>query len=178
MPRSSEWSISFNVRFKVLIATSIKMKVFWNIAPCSLVGFRPTFQRCVLPPLSGQWNLTMKEVHTSETSVYSETTRCYIPEGSQLLSFKFFNHGVAGISHLPKRFTYPDNLIRDLIILVLGTVYKLWNISMCSFSILLSLSPSFVLIFSSAFCSQTTSCCVLSLICQTRFHTHTKQTQG
>jgi hypothetical protein len=34
-------------------------------------------------------NLIMDAVHTSETSVYSETTRRYIPEGSNLLGKNF-----------------------------------------------------------------------------------------
>jgi hypothetical protein len=34
---------------------SFRMAIFWNIAPCSLVDNWLMFQRCLLPPSSGQW---------------------------------------------------------------------------------------------------------------------------
>jgi hypothetical protein len=41
------------MRFEVLMETSMKMTVFWNIAPCSLVDTDRHFQRSVLPPPLG-----------------------------------------------------------------------------------------------------------------------------
>jgi hypothetical protein len=32
-------------RFQVLTTASVKIRVFWDVPPCSLVGSRPTFQR-------------------------------------------------------------------------------------------------------------------------------------
>jgi hypothetical protein len=34
------------VRFHVLTVVSMKMTAFWGVAPCSLCGNRPMFQRC------------------------------------------------------------------------------------------------------------------------------------
>jgi hypothetical protein len=56
----------------------LEVRAFWDVAPCSL-GVVPTFQRCVLPPIIA---LMLEAVCTSETSVYSDTTWCYISEGS------------------------------------------------------------------------------------------------
>jgi hypothetical protein len=54
------------------------------------------FQRCVLPPSSGMSGkellkiaLMMETIHTSEASVYNETTRNNIPEGSNRENLKF-----------------------------------------------------------------------------------------
>jgi hypothetical protein len=41
------------VRVQVLTAASMKMTVFWDVAPCSLVEVYPTFLRCLLSPSSG-----------------------------------------------------------------------------------------------------------------------------
>jgi hypothetical protein len=38
------------VRFEVLMVMSMKMAVFWVVAPCR---YLPTFQRSFLPPSSG-----------------------------------------------------------------------------------------------------------------------------
>jgi hypothetical protein len=80
---------TYDVRFHVLTAASMKIRALWAIELCSLVGVYRRIKRCVLPPSSGWWGtiiitLTMEVVHTFETSVYSETTRRYIPEGSHL----------------------------------------------------------------------------------------------
>jgi hypothetical protein len=40
--------------FEVLTAVSMKMAVFWVVAPCSLVEVYTTFQRALLPPSSGR----------------------------------------------------------------------------------------------------------------------------
>jgi hypothetical protein len=70
-----------------------KMRSFSDIAPCSIVGvdrrFRGAhylhYQGCDEgSTLVSFITLMMEAVRTSETSVYSETTRLYIPEGSHL----------------------------------------------------------------------------------------------
>jgi hypothetical protein len=65
----------------------MKLRVFWDVAPFSLVAVQPTFQWCVLSSPSGRRMiaLMMEVVCTSETLVYSnEATRRYIPEDSNL----------------------------------------------------------------------------------------------
>jgi hypothetical protein len=62
--------------FEFLKATSMKMTVFWDIAPCSLGE-------------TERWwiALMMEAVSTSETSVnFSQTTRHIIPEDGHLRS--------------------------------------------------------------------------------------------
>jgi hypothetical protein len=56
----------------------MKIRAFWDVAPCSL-GEDRRFR--------GAYYLHHRpddEVLTSQTSIYSETTRRYIPEGSNL----------------------------------------------------------------------------------------------
>jgi hypothetical protein len=61
--------VSPHVRCQVLTAASIKMRVFWHIAPCSVVGVERRFR--------GAYCL---HHHPDDgASVYSETTRRYIP---------------------------------------------------------------------------------------------------
>jgi hypothetical protein len=50
----------------------MKVRAFWDV-----VWSRPTFQRRFT-------GLMLEAVSTCETSVYSETTRCYMPESSNL----------------------------------------------------------------------------------------------
>jgi hypothetical protein len=65
-----------DMRFQVLIVASMKIRVFWDVAPCNLVGVDQRFRGS-----ASITTLIMEAVHTSETSVYSnETTQCYIPE--------------------------------------------------------------------------------------------------
>jgi hypothetical protein len=74
------------VRFQVLTASSMKFGVFWDIAPCSLVGVDRCF-RGVLPPSSERW---MMAVRTSAISLYfNETARRYIPEDFKLDEIKY-----------------------------------------------------------------------------------------
>jgi hypothetical protein len=71
------------VRFQVLAASSMKMRVFWDIAPCSLAGVDRRFVLAYYILHQGIIALIMDAIRTSETSVYSsETTRRYIPEDS------------------------------------------------------------------------------------------------
>jgi hypothetical protein len=66
------------LRFEVLTAASMKMTVFWDVAPCSLVEVYRCFRAIVL---------MMEAVNTSETSVYfNQTTRSNILEESPSLS--------------------------------------------------------------------------------------------
>jgi hypothetical protein len=63
------------LRFHVLTAASMKIKISWDVGPCSLFGVDRRFIA-----------LMIEAVRTSETSVYSnETMLRYIPEGSNLL---------------------------------------------------------------------------------------------
>jgi hypothetical protein len=60
-----------NVRFQVLTAANMKIIVFWDVAPCSLVEVA----------------LMTEAESTSETSVnFYQTTRLNIPEDSRLLT--------------------------------------------------------------------------------------------
>jgi hypothetical protein len=73
-----------HVRFQVLTVVSMKVSAFWDIAPCSLIE------------VDRRFTLMMEAVHTSEMSVYSETTRQYIPEESNLQHHPdLFNHTVS-----------------------------------------------------------------------------------
>jgi hypothetical protein len=83
------------MRFQVLTVTSMKMTVFWDVAPCSLVETDWMFQRCLLPPLSRWWGwwLTpmMEAVSTSEMSVnFHQITWRSITEDSHLHCYLMF----------------------------------------------------------------------------------------
>jgi hypothetical protein len=63
-----------SVRFQVLTAASMKFKVFWDVAPYSLIGVDRRFI-----------TLMMEAVCTSETLVNSSgIIRGYIPKDSKL----------------------------------------------------------------------------------------------
>jgi hypothetical protein len=59
---------------------SMKMRAFWDIEPCSLVGVYRRFA-----------TLMMEAISTSETLVYfNDSERCYIPENSSVkLGFSY-----------------------------------------------------------------------------------------
>jgi hypothetical protein len=64
------------VRFQVLVATNVRMTVFCDVTPCSVVEIYPTLQRCFLSPSSGcLWTLVS----------FYETACCNIPEDSHLI---------------------------------------------------------------------------------------------
>jgi hypothetical protein len=67
------------VRFQAITAPNVKMRVFWDIVLCSLGDSPP-------PPII---TLMMEAVRTSETSVFSETTRRCIPEDSRVIKVCF-----------------------------------------------------------------------------------------
>jgi hypothetical protein len=63
----------------------MKIRAFWDEAPCSLVEIERRFRGAYCLHLQDDECLTMVAIRTTETSVYSnETTRRYIPEGSNL----------------------------------------------------------------------------------------------
>jgi hypothetical protein len=89
LPDSSSWVIQdarkdymLNwVTFQVLTAASMKFRVFWDVALCSL----DEVERCFRDMHGLVIALMMEEVCTSETSVhFNETTWHYIPEYSKL----------------------------------------------------------------------------------------------
>jgi hypothetical protein len=66
------------VRFEVLTAASMKISVFWDVAPCSLVVCQRFRGACCLH--------RQGDASTSETSVnFYQTTRRNIPEDRHLL---------------------------------------------------------------------------------------------
>jgi hypothetical protein len=62
------------------------MRAFWDVAPCNIIGADRRFRNeyCLVMNNNLFITLMMEVVRTSETSVYSETTRRYIPEGYHL----------------------------------------------------------------------------------------------
>jgi hypothetical protein len=74
------------VGFEVFTAVSMKIAVFWVVAPCSLVEVYQRFRgpRC-LHHQGDEIALMMEAARTSETLVnFYQTTRCYNPEDSNL----------------------------------------------------------------------------------------------
>jgi hypothetical protein len=63
------------MRFQVLTAASMTMRAFWDVAPCSMGEVDRRFRNAYCLKA-----LMIEGVRTSETSVYFETTRRYIPE--------------------------------------------------------------------------------------------------
>jgi hypothetical protein len=71
------------VKFQVLTAASVKIAVFWIVAPCSLVEVCRRFRGvcCLIRPIT----VVMEAADTSETSVnFYRTTRRNNPEDSHL----------------------------------------------------------------------------------------------
>jgi hypothetical protein len=90
------WLFPFQLRFQVLTATNMEIRAFWDISPCSLgVDRRFRGAYCLHRQGDEGWWLALR---TSETSVYSnETTRRYIPEGSNLLPSQLFRFTIHSI---------------------------------------------------------------------------------
>jgi hypothetical protein len=76
--------INVFVRFQVLTLVSMKIRVFWDIASCTLVGVDQCLEVHAASIIMVIITLLIEAECTSETSVCSETTWCYIPEGSNL----------------------------------------------------------------------------------------------
>jgi hypothetical protein len=73
----------FFMRFQVLTVASMKMTVFWDVAPCSLVEVYQCFRGACC--LTHRGALTMEAASASETSVnFYQTTWHNIPEASHL----------------------------------------------------------------------------------------------
>jgi hypothetical protein len=82
MPAKTFLTVLIEVRFEDLTASSLEMRVFWDIAPYSLARVDRRFRRAYIIRA-----MMMEAVRTSETSVYcSETIWRYIPEDSRLQS--------------------------------------------------------------------------------------------
>jgi hypothetical protein len=83
------------MRFQVLTAASMKLKIFWDVLPCSSLNFDRRFRgTCCIHHQA----LMMEAARTSETSVEIQLrTRQYIPEDSELIPeilFLSFNYEV------------------------------------------------------------------------------------
>jgi hypothetical protein len=81
-----ETAIFIYVRFHAVTVTSMKFRVFWDVAPCSHIEvdrrFRGSF--CLRHQGIHAITLMMKAVRTSETSVnFNVTTQRYIPKTLQ-----------------------------------------------------------------------------------------------
>jgi hypothetical protein len=67
---------------EVLIAASLKYRVFWDVASCSHIEVDRLSEERTAAIISA---LMMAAVCSCETSVhFNATTRCYIPEDSKL----------------------------------------------------------------------------------------------
>jgi hypothetical protein len=77
-----------SVRFQVLTTASMKFRVFWDVAPCSLFRTDVSEVRTasiISAMVEAVIALMMEAVRTCETSVHTaETTRHYIPADSKL----------------------------------------------------------------------------------------------
>jgi hypothetical protein len=74
---------NFLVRFEVLMAMSIKIAVFWDVVPCSLVDTDLLIY--VSEELTTSITLMMEAVNSSEMPInIYQTTQCYNPEDSHL----------------------------------------------------------------------------------------------
>jgi hypothetical protein len=83
-PKSHKNKKLLSARFQALTAACMKMTVFWNIAPYSLVEVDRRFRGCCLND-----QLTVEAVHISKTSVYfNETTKSCISESCHLQDIK------------------------------------------------------------------------------------------
>jgi hypothetical protein len=79
--------VKFPMRFQVLMATSMKMTLFWVVAPFSLVEIDQCFRG----------TLIIEAVSISETSAsFFEATWCNNPEDSHLQNFQCLPLSVSG----------------------------------------------------------------------------------
>jgi hypothetical protein len=90
------------------------------------------------------------------------------------LPFRLSNWNFVCISIAPMHAACPSNLtLLDLVSLIFSEAYIFWSLSLCS--LLLPIPPSYIHIFFSVCCSQTSSFYVLPLMWETKFHAHAKQ---
>jgi hypothetical protein len=76
---------AFLVRFQVLTAASMKITLFWNVAPCSLEKFTDVSDVFNSTQIRTIIALLMEAATTSETSVnFCQTTPRNVPEESYL----------------------------------------------------------------------------------------------
>jgi hypothetical protein len=91
-----------NVGFEVLTAVSMKIAVFWVVAPCSLVEVYQRFRAIAL---------MMEAARTSETLVnFYQTTRCYNPEDSNLHTKKLFKKPSLSVSSIVRTRNTADSV--------------------------------------------------------------------
>jgi hypothetical protein len=85
------------VTYQILISTSMKMVVFWDVVPCSIVGSDQCFRGCCCLYHQGVI-AQMKEAVSSSVMLVRlyQTTWCIIPEDIHLIS-------VSSISKLKTR---------------------------------------------------------------------------
>lgn len=69
------------VMFKVFMAMNIKIRVFWGVVLCSLVGDATELQRNLLPPFSLQRKVPLKHCYL--------TTDCMVPHHKGLYSGEY-----------------------------------------------------------------------------------------
>jgi hypothetical protein len=82
------------VKFHILMATSMKIKAYWDVAPCSLVEVDRRFSSvyCLHHQGHNSSPLMMEAIWTSEAlAYYNETTRRYFPGSSNLLFTSYFS---------------------------------------------------------------------------------------
>jgi hypothetical protein len=83
------------VRFQFLTVATMKMRDFRDLAqPCCFTGADRCFRGASII------TLMMEAVRTPEMSVYSETTRHYIPEGSPSSHYTSSLSGYSGSSKI------------------------------------------------------------------------------
>jgi hypothetical protein len=81
--------VNLKIRFEVLTATSMKMTVFWDVAPCSRIDIDWRFGWAYCLHHHGFFNFLMRKVVRSSgksVNIY-HTTGCYIPEDNNLHKF-------------------------------------------------------------------------------------------
>jgi hypothetical protein len=91
------------LKFLVLPAVTMNTRAFWDVLQCSFIGVETDVSgvrtASIIRVTNGFITLMMEVIRTSETSVYSETTRHYIPECSHLPLLKIQQTSSSTILH-------------------------------------------------------------------------------